>query len=195
MSILTKLNPYMMYIKIAAVAIVLAAAVGSGWTVRGWKENAARTAEKQAVVEQYQKGIADYKVNLEAAEKRASDYLNAWNAQAKRDAAANAKLREEIRNANLNTVTARPGEAARADEPFNREFVRLYNAPIRVLNGTGGGEATPGAPAGGDTTAARVDREDLLNVHSDNLDKCRVWKRQVDDILKWDRETFGGKVQ
>lgn len=193
MSIIDKLNPYMRYIKIAAIAIVLAAAVGSGWTVRGWKENASRTAEKQAVVEQYQKDIADYKVNLETAEKRAGEYLAGWNKQAKKDAAEIAKLREEIRNANLNTVTPRPGESARLDEPFNREFVRLYNVPIRTVNGTGGGEANPGAPAGGDTTAARVDRKDLLDIHNDNLDRCRVWKRQVDDILKWDLETFGSK--
>jgi len=193
MGLLDKLNPYMLYAKLAAVALIAVALFSGGWIVRGWKEDAERVAEKEAVVAEYDKRITEYKDELAASEKRAGDYLARWSAQARKDEAANAKLREEIRNANLNTVTPRPGESARTDQPFNREFVRLYNVPIRTVNGTGGGEANPGSPPGGDTTAARVDRKDLLSVHEHNIGKCLVWKRQLDDILKWDLETFGSK--
>ncbi len=193
--ILDKLNPYTVWIKLAIVAIVLAAVGYTGWTARGWKEDAARKEEAQAALIDYQNRVDEYKKELDNAEARAASYLEKWNKDAKRDAARIAALSEEIRNANVNTVTPRPGEAVRPSEPFNREFVRLYNAPIRVLNGTGGGEANPGAPAGGDTTAARVDRKDLLDVHTYNVDQCRLWKRQVDDILQWDKETFEGKKQ
>ena len=193
MSLLDMLNPYTLYIKIAAVAIVVASAFGGGWVVRGWKADSDLALVREAVIASYETRIKDYKAELKESDKVANEFFNRWNKTRADSAKRITKLEEEIRNANLNEVKPREGERANPDEPFNREFVRLWNVPIATANGLKGGEADTGAPAWSDTTAARVDRKDLLDNHTKLIDTCGAFKQRLDEIMRWDRETFEGQ--
>lgn len=192
MSLLDIVNPYTLYIKIAAAAIIIVGAFGGGWVVRGWKADSDVIAEREAVVALYKDKIEDYKKELKKSDKIADEFFARWNKDRADTAKRTAKLEEELRNANLNKVEPRAGETARDDEPFNRRFVWLWNVPIDIANGVGGGEADTGAPPWADTTAARVDREDLLRSHTKLVETCGTFKKRLDEIMEWDRITFQG---
>lgn len=192
MSLLDIVNPYTLYIKIAAAIIVIVGAFSGGWIVRGWKADSDVIAEREATVALYEVKIEDYKKELKKSDRIADEFFARWNKDRADTAKRTAKLEEELRNAKLNEVKPREGEAVNPDEPFNRRFVWLWNVPIDIANGVGGGEADTGAPAWADTTAARLDREDLLRSHGKLVDTCGAFKKRLDEIMKWDEITFGG---
>lgn len=192
MNLLTAVNPYMLYIKLAVAAAVIVGAFGGGWIVRGWKADSDIVAEREATVALYEDKIEDYKKELKESNRLADEFFARWNKDRADTAKRTAKLEEELRNAKLNEVKPREGEAVNPDEPFNRRFVWLWNVPIDIANGVGGGEADTGAPAWADTTAARLDREDLLRSHAKLVDTCGTFKKRLDEIMEWDRITFQG---
>lgn len=160
----TPLTPYILWVKIAAVLLVLALAAGTGWKTRGWQCDAALKDAVQQELNDTHKLIGDYKKELVKQETFKDAQRADYQKQRNGLEARNRQLEEEIRNANLNTVTPRAGESLSADEPFNREFLREWNAAISGANAGGAAEAGPGL-LGTDTTAARITREDVLQNH------------------------------
>lgn len=192
MSLLDIVNPYTLYIKIAAAVIIVVGAFGGGWVVRGWKADSDVIAERENVIAQYEVKITDYKKELKKSDAIANEFFARWNKDRADTAKRITQLEEEIRNANLNEVKPREGEAANPDEPFNRNFVWLWNVPIDIANGVDGAKADAVAPPWADTTAARVSREDLLKNHTKLVDTCGAFKKRLDEIMKWDETTFQG---
>lgn len=156
------LEPYILYVKIAAAALVVALVFGAGWTVRGWRCDAAQTDLMRDQAEQRDEAIRDWKATAEAEKKRADakrgDY---YRSKAELEARLSG-LEEELKNARL-APTPPPGQELDPDLPFSREFVRLWNDAIHAANGSPADpKAGPGV-SGTDTSAARVTREDVLN--------------------------------
>jgi hypothetical protein len=190
------LEPYVLYIKIAAVAVVLAGAATLGWTARGWKCDAALTQSMRAAAEATQEDIDEYKRNSAINEsfnaKQRADYMK----ERATLRAKNTALEEEIKNAPLNTIAPRDGESLSSDEPFNREFLRLWNEPIRTANKTLRDPQDGPGVLGGDTTAARVTREDVLQDHRKIVELFSDCKVKQDYVLEFDKQYrpyMGGK--
>lgn len=183
MILLDKLNPYMLYIKLALVAAVLASAGYGGWHLRGWKDDAARKAESDARVVELQGQIDDFVATQSNRKILADAQREGYTKQITTLAAKNRQLEEDLKNANLNTVTPAPGAASvPADLPFNHEFVLRWNQPLRDLV-EAGVMSDPGLdlpPA--DTTVARVTREDLLRNHKQVVGlygDCKVKQNKI----------------
>jgi hypothetical protein len=185
MSILDTLNPYMLWIKVGIVAAVVAGSFTAGWTVQGWRCDAKESARLVAEGEAVGVEIKDYKAErdqLDAKNRRLTSTYQRERAnwEVERD-----MLQEEIKNAPLNTITPREGDTdVAAGEPFNREFVRLWNKPIKAVNDGPQGGAAPGLPAlAADTSAARVTREDVLNNHAKIVERHAQCKAQLDGLI------------
>ena len=153
--------PYMLYIKLAAAAAVIAGSGYAGWKVRDWQCDAALTGALENQIAQTDERIKDYKRELAVQERfkdeQRSDYHTRKAALEKRLAA----LEEDLKNATL-TPQPSPDRALDPDRPFSREFVRLWNDAIRAANGASADpEARPGVPRA-DTSTAGVTREDVI---------------------------------
>lgn len=159
------LEPYVLYIKIAAVAIVLSGATYLGWTARGWKCDAALTATAVQAVKDVEEEVGDFKRKAALEEGFRNGQRDRFTAENGTLKQRNAALEEEIKNANLNNVTPRAGESLRDDEPFNVAFLREWNAPILALSSVGGGPQDGFELLGADTRAVRATREDVLQHH------------------------------
>jgi hypothetical protein len=185
MNILTSLNPYMLWIKIGVAAAVVAGSFTAGWTVQGWRCEAKDAVRLVAEGEAVGYEIKDYKAERDALDKKNAQLRGTYQKDRAAWEVERAALQEEIANAPLNTITPREGDTAvAADEPFNREFVRLWNKPIKAVNDGPQGGAAPGLPAvAADTSAARVTREDVLNNHTTIVERYGQCKAQLNGLI------------
>ncbi len=73
--------------------------------------------------------------------------------------------------------------------PFSISFVRDFNwmsvgqMPIESTDTE--------RPSGADSRIADITRTGLLDTHAQQMMLCRKWKSQLDEIIIWDRKTYG----
>lgn len=184
------LTPYMLWIKLAVIAVILAVTFGAGWTSRGWKCDAALKDAAEAALTAQAAAINDYKVELKKQETFKDQQRKAYIADKARLENRNRQLEEDIRNAPLNTVTARESESLNPDEPFNREYLRLWNNVVDFGNGLTGDPEARSDVSGADTSAARLTREDVLNHFKRVASLFRDCKMKQDKAIEFDRQQF-----
>jgi hypothetical protein len=194
MSLLSSLNPYFTYIKIAAAAAVIIAAflAGNTWATRKYE------AEKVEVVE---RAAAEYKVSIDIM-KAALVKQNEINSDVvARNQVLKAKLevsqtqrRKEIRNATETYIDPLGKVLVQPAAIFTYEFGRVWNSAIERANqGVPGAGANPTGATGPDLRASDITRESILTNHDDILKQCGKWKADLDSIREWDAKTFKEK--
>lgn len=186
--IFAPLEPYLFWIKVGIVAVVVGGAAAGGWTVRGWRCDAAKTQEVQQMLVDADEDRKDYLSRSALEQAFRDNQRNRYTTEISGLRATNAGLEERIKNANLNQVTPRDGESLRADEPFNVAFLRAWNDPIIALHQIGGGPEAGVELLGADTRAVRVTREDVLQHHRKIVGLYGDCKVKQNYVIEWDRQ-------
>lgn len=159
--------------KALIVGGILAACFAGGWEVRSWKDgNDQRVAAQTALAKQQAldaQAAVDISDQVKEKEEERAKYL----AQTTDLQRQNVALEEKIRHDNLDTVTPRPNEVASAAQPFNRVFVRDWDAPLDLLYAAVGDPTRGPDLSGADTTATTVTRADVLLNHDAEVTALR----------------------
>ena len=190
--LLGRLNPYLLWIKlaIAAAALVGAAYLGGQWVNRGCE--AGKTAALREAATAYKASVDSMRAALEA-QRGINDAVVMKNHALKAKLeVSNTQRRKEIKNA-VNKYINEHGVVA--DQPaavFTVEFGRVWNSATERAN-----HRVPATPedtagvAGPDLRAATIDRDAILTNHDDTMKQCGKWKADLDSIREWDTRTFG----
>jgi len=171
------------WVKAALIALALAAVFGAGWKARSVVADAARAAELAAVNKRIVEVQAEVDAQRKEQDARARATVEKYQTNLNRFKAQISRLKAEARNAQV--------VVAGCDQPFSHEFVRLFDsATVAAGGGEAGVPADPGGTAGSDRGATDVAPRELIDVHTEQMRICGEWKRRLDNIRQWDKETF-----
>lgn len=175
------LNPYMMYIKIAAVVAILAFTFWGGHHVAFLSCEAGKTKavlQAQALLE---KSIKQYQKRLETLEGINSATVTENQAVKAKMKTDRSKFEKDLQNATSKT----------GDVKLSVGYWRLWNGSNLRTNGS--------VPTGTPDTASTVEENntitdrglsDTLRNHDEVTQLCGEWKADLDSIFNWDVKTY-----
>lgn len=167
-----------MNVRLIAMAVAVAMAFFSGWTVRGWRADAAASKVEVAASGEKLERAADTTQAIARADTKGREVVVRYVTRTRYVAAASAQVKEEIRDAERLADTA---DLPRSD--LSGEWLRLYNAALAPGGGDGApAGGTAGSPGGAGVAPAQaesgtVDQWDVLSNHAENAvrwQQCRV---------------------
>jgi hypothetical protein len=191
MGLLGRLNPYVLWLKlaVAAAALVGAAYLGGQWVHRGCE--AGKTAALREAATAYKASVDSMKAAIEAQRGINDDVVAKNQALKAKLEVSNTQRRKEIKDATERYISRDGTVVAQPPAVFTVEFGRVWNSASERANGRvpAAPEDSPGA-ADPDLRASTIDRDALLTNHDDAMKQCGKWKADLDSIREWDAKTF-----
>lgn len=171
--ILGKLNPYIVQIKLVALALALLGAFALGWKIQGWRWSASETARISEINSRLNETIK----LRDALEKRNRELVKSFQESELKRKQTYRSLQDEI----AKNTSGRECFGAGAISVWNRAIDSARDMP----KGSTGASA---APAGTSATDADILRNALINL--EQYAQCRSIHQK---IREFDQKEFGRK--
>lgn len=190
-SLLSRLSPYALYLKlaIAGVALIGSAYIGGQWVSRGCEADKTAAVEKAA--QEYKTSVDIMKAALAKQSEINSDVVAKNQALKAKLEVSDTQRRKEIADATERYLSETGAIVAQPSAVFTIEFGRVWNSAIdRANQGVPASSENPSGATGPDYRPSEITRESILANHDDTLKQCGKWKADLDSIRAWDAQTF-----